>query len=181
MNAAVSGTGIAHLLVVDPSPRATMIQERQQRDHNGCRPVGHVVIRFPSGDMAHAAVRALASIAFDKEVVQHLSGDEILGYLDQDATAADTPSTTHHEISQARGQRGLAAHDYHWLVVRARNDGRAFQIADCVRPCGAERAQYFGASRVQELINPDTAVPRAPVASHLDGGNAWRRSSGSAR
>ncbi|WP_425258910.1 hypothetical protein ACPOLB_25730 [Rubrivivax sp. RP6-9] len=41
---------------------------------------------------------------------------------------------------------------YHWLIVHTPQDELARQVAACVKPLGAERAQLYGHFIIEELI-----------------------------
>lgn len=134
------------------------------------KPVGHVVISFPNGDAAHQAIRALAAIGIDGEQLRHLSDAQMRRRLEEEIAAASPLASVGQEMNLAQAQLELARLGYHWLVVRAKSDGRAFQIADCVKPFGAERAQYYGHFVIEELIEHtgDTAQVAESPARGLD-------------
>ena len=149
------------------------------------KPVGHVVISFPGGDAAQQALQALAGIGIDGEQVRHVSAADMRLRLEEEIAAASPLASVGQEMNLARAQLELARLGYHWLVVRARSDGRAFQIADCVKPLGAERAQYYGHFVIEELIahpgdasqvaeSPDRGLD-AQTRSGLEGERALKR------
>ena len=116
------------------------------------KPVGHVVVSFPRQEQALKGIRALAAIGLGHESVQYLSDRQMLELLDRDLDNASPLADVGQELNLACAQRDLARLGYHWLVVRARNDGRAAQIVDSLRPLGAERAQHYGTFIIEELI-----------------------------
>ncbi len=123
------------------------------------KPVGHVVVSFPNQEQAVKGVRALAEIGLVREDVHYLSDRQMVEQIDRDLADVSALASIGQEVNLARAQRDLAERGYHWLVVRARNDGRAAQIADCLKPIGAERAQHYGRFIIEELIEhaEDTA------------------------
>lgn len=123
------------------------------------KPVGHVVVSFPNQEQAVKGVRALAEIDLGRDDVHYLSDRQMIEQIDRDLADASVLASIGQEVNLARAQRDLAEHGYHWLVVRARNDDRAAQIADCLKPLGAERAQHYGRFIIEELIEhaDDTA------------------------
>ena len=123
------------------------------------KPIGHVVVSFPTQEQAVKGVRALAEIGLVHDDVHYLSDRQMLQKIEHDLADASTLASIGQELNLARAQRDLAQLGYHWLVVRARNDGRAAQIADCLKPLGAERAQHYGRFIIEELIEhvEDTA------------------------
>lgn len=132
------------------------------------KPVGHVVISFANGDSARRAIAALAGIGIFGDELQHLDDHEMRRRLEEEIAAASPLANVGQEMNLARAQLELARRGYHWLVVRAKSDGRASRIADCVKPCGAERAQYYGHFVIEELI--EHAADTAQVAESPDRG-----------
>lgn len=124
------------------------------------KPVGHVVISFPNGESAQRAISALSAIGIDGDEVRHLDDQEMRRRLEKEIAAASPLAKVGQELNLAQAQLELAERGYHWLVVRAKSDGRAFQIADCVKPCQAERAQYYGHFVIEELIEHATDTPQ---------------------
>jgi hypothetical protein len=119
------------------------------------KPVGHVVISFPSAVQAARARRALSGIV-SEDAVHYRSDREMLALLDRDIEHASPLAAVGQELNLAKAQRDLAAMGYHWLIVRA--DGNARRVAECVRPYGAERAQHYGHFTIEELIEHSTDV-----------------------
>jgi hypothetical protein len=57
-------------------------------------------------------------------------------------------------------QKALAEEGYHWLIVHTPKDELAQQVAACVTPLGAERAQLYGHFIIEELITHAGAPPQ---------------------
>jgi hypothetical protein len=115
-------------------------------------PRNHVVISFPSRAHAVRAMDALDEVTFSIHDVRYYSDLDMLERIDQELAVVGAQTNIGEELELVRAQRKLAELGFHWLVVRARNDGRAYQIADRVREFGAERAQYYGRCMIEELI-----------------------------
>jgi hypothetical protein len=49
--------------------------------------------------------------------------------------------------------KALAERGYHWLIVHTAQGELAQQVAACVKPLGAERAQLYGHFVIEELIS----------------------------
>lgn len=116
------------------------------------KPRDHVVISFANRERALRAMKALVKLSFSAHDVRYYSDRDMLERIDLELAAAGPQTNIGQELTLVRAQRKLAELGFHWLVVRARNDGRAYQIADCVREFGAERAQYYGRCMIEELI-----------------------------
>lgn len=116
-------------------------------------PAGHVVLSFPTALQAARAARALAGIGLDGRSVQRLSDRQMCERLDDELGRVPALAALCAEIAFARDHRRRAERGCHWLVVRASNDGRACQVADCVRTIGAATARYYSHVVVQELFD----------------------------
>ncbi|MDY0746326.1 hypothetical protein SNE35_17575 [Paucibacter sp. R3-3] len=127
------------------------------------KPVGHVVISFPSAEQAEEARRALLDSGLDSGLdpdgIRPYTDREMLAQIDEDMVRASSLAAIGQELNLIKAQRALAERGYHWLVVRARDDAEAGRIADIAKSCGAERAQQYGRFLITELITH---------ASHLE-------------
>ena len=130
--------------------------EDPQRAYGVFKPVGHVVISFPSAEQADAAKQALAAIGVDGDAVQRLSDREMLEQTGRDVRHGDALATVGQEMNLVKAHRALAELGYHWLVVRAPEDAQARRVAEVAREHGAERAQSYGRFIIEELIEHDT-------------------------
>jgi hypothetical protein len=129
------------------------------------KPAGHVVVSFPTQEQALRGARALAEIGIGHQEVQYLSDRQMLDLIDHDLDNVCALTRMMQELKRSRAQREQAQLDYHWLVVRATNDGRAAEIAGWMKPLGAERVQYHGRLILDQLIEPTgdmAAVAEAP-------------------
>lgn len=136
--------------------------DAQQYSFGVFKPIGSVVISLPGIEHAHSALRALAEIGIttDDRGVDFLSDRQMLRQIDIDLASVSLLSGIGQEVNLVRAQRELAERGYYWLIVRARSDGRAHQIADRVKRCGAERAQYYGHFIIEELIEHAKDLPQ---------------------
>lgn len=124
------------------------------------KPVGHVVVSFPGAAQADAAVQALQALGIGGADVRRYTDDEMLRQIDRDLDRASPLAAIGQEINLVRAQRVLAERGYHFLVVRAADDGQAARIADAARDAGAERAQHYGRFVVEELIERPGSLPQ---------------------
>ena len=143
-----------------------------QRDHPTSfgvfKPVGHVVISFPSAEQAGAAHRALEQLALAVDAIRPYTDRQMLAQVDEDLARASPLAAVGQELNLVKAHRALAERGYHWLVVRARNDEEARRVADCARPFGAEHAQQYGNFIIVELIEHAADLPQ--VAESPDRG-----------
>jgi hypothetical protein len=149
------------------------------------KPVGHVVISFPTAEDQARAAGALGAVGIDDAAVTAYSADEMLRQASADLERANGLASMGQELNLVKAQRVLATHGYHFLVVQADDDAEARRIADIVRPFNAERAQHYGHFVIEELIehpddepqvaeSPDRGLD-AQTPSGLEDERAWRR------
>ena len=132
------------------------------------KPVGHVVISFPTEAQADHAADAFADMGLPPGAVRHYSDREMLRQIDEDIAGASPLASVGQEMNLVLAHRALAAQGYHWLLVHAASDEQAVEIARLARDCGAERAQHYGHFIIEELIEPLGGLPQ--VAESPDRG-----------
>ncbi|HEU4459100.1 MAG TPA: hypothetical protein VFR90_08270 [Methylibium sp.] len=121
------------------------------------KPVGHVVVSFPSADQAGAARKALADAGLGGQgALRYYTDREMLEQIDHDLAHASPVAGVGQELNLVKAHRVLAERGYHWLVVPASRDALAQQVADICREHGAERAQSYGRFIIEELIVRDS-------------------------
>jgi hypothetical protein len=145
-----------------------MATSSDEKAYGVFKPVGHVVISFPTAEQADAATQALAAIGVDGAAVRRLSDREMLAQTGRDLQHGDALATLGQEMNLVKAHRALAELGYHWLVVHAPDDGDARRVAEVAREHGAERAQSYGRFVIEELIEHDTDEPQ--VAESPDRG-----------
>ncbi len=117
------------------------------------KPVGHVVISFPTAAQADQAALAMADLNLAPGSVRHYTDQQMLRQIDQDIAHASPLASIGQEMNLVLAHRVLAEKGYHWLLVFAANDEQAVQIAALARDHGAERAQHYGHFIIEELID----------------------------
>jgi hypothetical protein len=144
------------------------------------KPVGHLVISFPTAQDAQAALaaleapetpetpEALSSLAIEASDIHTYSDTEMVTQVAEDLKNASPLAAIGQEINLLRSHGELAERGYHFLVVKAKDDEQARQIAQAVRPHAAERAQYYGHFIIEEMIEPAHGPPQ--VAESPDRG-----------
>lgn len=132
------------------------------------KPVGHVVISFPTAAQAGRAMQALADLGLPGEALHAYSDLQMLRQIDDDLAQASPLASVGQEMNLVLAHRALAERGYHWLVVAVADDGQAARVAEAARACGAERAQHYGRFIIEELIERPGALPQ--VAESPDRG-----------
>jgi hypothetical protein len=161
-----------------------MDKQHPQTSHGVFKPVGHVVISFPSAEDQAGAVRALGSIGLSGEAITAYTADEMIRQVDADLQNATALASMGQELNLIKAHRTLAEHGYHFLVVQAADDDQAQRIADTVKPFHAERAQHYGHFIIEELISHPDDEPQvaespdrgldAQTPSGFEDERAWR-------
>lgn len=135
----------------------------EQEEHTSFgvfKPVGHTVISFPSADQAAEARTAPLRLGLGGDTIRRLTDQEMLSQIDRDIQDASPLASIGQEMNLVLAHQALAEQGYHWLIVHTPEDALAQQVADCVQPLGAERAQLYGHFIIEELITHDGAPPQ---------------------
>ena len=132
------------------------------------KPVGHVVISFPSAQQAEAARAAIAKVpGLEADAIRFMTDKQMTAQIDSDLLDASPLANFGQELNLVKAHRELAQLGYHWLIVRAEGD-QAARVADIAKQHGAERAQRYGRLVIEELIQHGSDLPQ--VAESPDRG-----------
>ena len=132
------------------------------------KPVGHVVISFPTAEQADAARRDMvAQLDLGLDDVRAMTDKQMLAQVEQDLKEASPLANLGQELNLAKAHGELARLGYHWLIIRAEGEAAA-RVADLAKSHGAERAQRYGRLVIEELIEHATDLPQ--VAESPDRG-----------
>jgi hypothetical protein len=140
------------------------------------KPVGHVVISFPTAAHADSAVQRLRGLDLGDDAVRRYTDVEMIRQIDHDRERASPLASIGQELNLVLAHRALAERGYHWLVVHAPDTQQAQRVAEIARACGAERAQAYGHFIIEELIQHDS--DQAQVAESTDRGLDAQTASG---
>jgi hypothetical protein len=136
--------------------------------HGVFKPVGHVVISFPTAHDQAQATQALQTLGLGTDEITPYSADEMSAQVETDLQRATGLASLGQELNLVKAQGELAALGYHFLVVQTGDDEMARRVADAVRPFNAERAQHYGKFVIEELIEHADDEPQ--VAESPDRG-----------
>jgi hypothetical protein len=145
-----------------------MDKQNPPTSHGVFKPVGHVVISFPSAEDQRAAAQALEAAGVTSNDVTPYSADEMTEQVKTDLERATALASMGQELNLVKAQGELAALGYHFLVVQVQGDESARRVADTVRPYKAERAQHYGNFVIEEMIEHADDEPQ--VAESPDRG-----------
>jgi hypothetical protein len=120
------------------------------------KPVGFVILSFPTEDDARAAIPELRSAGFEDGDVRYYSAEQMKAQADADIRNAGILATIGQELNLVRAHRDLAEAGHAFLSVRAPGAEQARKVADIARHHGADRAQKYGRLIIEELIEPGT-------------------------
>jgi hypothetical protein len=129
------------------------------------KPVGDVVVSFPSQATAEAAAKALADSGCPAAAIRRISAAQMTAIRENDIRGASALASIGQELNLAKADLALAQRGYHWLLVSAADDDEAARVVAAVKPHGAERAQRYGRFLVEELIehgDEQTQVAESP-------------------
>jgi hypothetical protein len=124
----------------------------QHRSYGVFKPIGHVVVSFPSAEQADAAARDLGHAGFSEEAVWRLTDVEMMAQADRDIEGAGVLAGLGQELNLVRAHHALAEQGFHWLIVHAPQEAQSRKVAEVARSHGAERAQLYGTFVIEELI-----------------------------
>ncbi len=136
------------------------MDQQEQTSFGVFKPVGHTVISFPSADQAAKAHTALLRMGLAGEAILRLTDREMLSQIERDLHEASPLASIGQEMNLVLAHQALAEQGYHWLIVNTPEDELAQQVAACVEPLGAERAQLYGHFIIEELITHAGAPPQ---------------------
>lgn len=131
------------------------------------KPVGHTVISFPDDRRAAEARAALGRLGVADDAIIGYTDREMLTQVDRDIQAASPFASIGQEMNLVLAHRALAEAGYHWLIVRTPDIELARQVAACVEPLGAERAQLYGHFIIEELITVREDGRGSPAAPQM--------------
>lgn len=116
------------------------------------KPVGHVIVAFPSEGDTQAALTALLQGGFAPEDINVYSPEQMRRQADIDIEQAGVLAGIGQELNLVKSHRELAEKGHSFLVVKAPDDDRTQQVADIARRFHAARAQKYGRLLIEELI-----------------------------
>jgi len=116
------------------------------------KPVGHVIVAFPSAEDAQDASAALLAADFGEDDITAYSPDQMIAQAEQDLAQASTLAGIGQELNLVKAHRDLARQGSSFLVVRAPKQAAADQVAEIALKHHASRAQRYGTLMIEELI-----------------------------
>ncbi|WP_431103834.1 hypothetical protein [Roseateles noduli] len=130
------------------------------------KPVDHLVISFPGAADAGQARAALSAHGIADADLHAITDREMIELVERDLKRASPLAAIGQEINLLRSQGELAERGYHFLVVKARDDAQAREIAEIARRNHAERAQYYGHFIIEEMLEPEAGRPQVSESPH---------------
>ena len=82
------------------------------------KPVGHMVVSFPTAAQADDGMAALQALNLPEQDVRRYTDREMLAQIDQDLRQASPVAAVGQELNLVKAHQALAERGYHWLVVR---------------------------------------------------------------
>jgi hypothetical protein len=131
---------------------ATMNADNRHEAFGVFKPVGHVVVSFPSETDMSAAVDALKDAGFDDADIRRYSPEEMVRQADQDIAGASPLAGLGQELNLVKAHRELARQGQGFLVVHAPHDEQVKRVTRIARTHQATRAQKYGTLMIEDLI-----------------------------
>jgi hypothetical protein len=120
------------------------------------KPVGHVLVSFPTEEDARATRDDLLAAGFAEAAITLFTAEQMRARTEADIHSAGFLATVGQELNLVKAQHALAVAGHAFLSVLAPEDARARQVADIARRHHADRAQRYGRLIIEELIEPGT-------------------------
>lgn len=116
------------------------------------KPVGHIVIAFPTAHDMECAAESLRGLGFGLADLVRYSPEEMTAQVDLEMHGAGLMASLGQELNLIRAHRALAQNGFSFLVVHAPGDERAAQVATIAKAQNAAVAQRYGRFIIEELI-----------------------------
>ena len=129
-------------------------------------PVDHLVISCPGAPEAGQARAALSAHGIAEADLHAIGDREMIDLVERDLKRASPLAAIGQEINLLRSHGELAERGFHFLVVKAKDDAQAREIAEIARRNHAERAQYYGHFIIEEMLEPEGGRPQVSESPH---------------
>ena len=115
------------------------------------RPVGHVVLSFPTQALADDAATALLAAGFSPQVLVRYTAAEMAAQAEFDIGNATALASLGQDLNLVKAQLLLAQQGHAFVAVRAADDELPKVVA-VAKACQASRAQRYGMLVVEEML-----------------------------
>ena len=129
------------------------------------KPVGHVIVAFPTECDTQDALTALLRAGFAPADINVYSSEQMRRQADVDIEQAGVLAGIGQELNLVKSHRELALRGHSFLVVCAPNEELTRRVAEVARRFHAARAQKYGHLMIEELIEPgsvDRQIAESP-------------------
>ncbi|MEP7297237.1 MAG: hypothetical protein ABI702_13705 [Burkholderiales bacterium] len=116
------------------------------------KPVGHVVMAFPTAADSDRASSALIASGFGATDITAHTPAQMLEQAERDVAQAGTLAGLGQELNLVKAHGELARQGSSFLVVRARTREDTATLTQVALHCHASRAQHYGRLVIEELI-----------------------------
>jgi hypothetical protein len=120
------------------------------------KPVGFVIVSFPTEDDARAAIPELRGAGFADADVKYYSPAQMRAQAESDIRHAGILASIGQDLNLVKAHRDLAVAGHAFLSVHAPAEAQARKVAAIALHHGADRAQKYGRLIIEELIEPGT-------------------------
>ena len=116
------------------------------------KPVGQVVVAFPTDSDLRDARDELLRAGFAEAAITTYAPEQMVRQADHDLQHAGVLASIGQELNLVKAHRELALQGHGFLLVRAPRDEDAQRVAAIARRFNATRAQKYGRMMIEELI-----------------------------
>ena len=129
-----------------------MTEAHSSHSYGVFKPVGHVIVAFPTEADCNAAEAALMRTGFTDDDITRYSPAEMVAQVAHDIANASLLAGIGQELNLVKAHGELARQGCSFLVVRSTDQESADKIAAIALRCHALRAQRYGTLLIEELI-----------------------------
>lgn len=115
------------------------------------KPVGHTVMAFRTDSELQAAVLKLGQLGFPADSIVSYSAVDMVNQVDGELQSANVLANFGYELDLIRAHRDLAMQGCGFLVVEARTEALAEQVAQMLRDMHPATAQHYGRFMIEDL------------------------------
>lgn len=131
------------------------------------KPVGHIVIAFPSTTDMDAATQAVTATGATD--ITRMSAEQMQASAKADIENAGVLASIGQELNLRKEHLSLAESGHDFLIVKTGDDEQVQQVADVAKQFKAARAQRYGRLLIEELLETGGGVPRQTPESPATG------------
>ena len=116
------------------------------------KPVGHVVVAFPTAADCDAANAAYLDMGVTAQDLTRYTPEQMVEQVAQNVASAGPLASLGQELNLIKAHGELARQGSSFLVIRANEQALIDQVAEVAKRFHASRAQHYGMLLIEELL-----------------------------